>query len=238
MPENTLQNWSYKKLKMYRSCPFSLYLKYIKRVPEPPSDPKYDAKRLRGITAHDQLEACINVGAEVPREFAHMEPIIDDYRALGATAEKDEYFDRQWLPMDRPLDIPEDKFWAGYWLVVKKDVRIRTDDFVLIADWKTGKKHGNEIDHFEQMKLYAVTEWRIDPGFPEYVVELQYLDQKDTWSHSFRPHELERHWATFDKDVAVMFADTTFRPKPNILTCRHCPYNHKNGTGACPVAAV
>lgn len=235
MPENTLTNWSYKKLKMYRACPFSVYLKYIKRVPEPPPNPKYEEKRLRGITAHDDLANCINLGADVPKAFEFATEIVDAYRAINAVAEVDEYFDDKWNVLVNPNP---GKYFPEHWLVIKKDVRAITDDFVLIADWKTGKKHGNELDHFEQMKLYAVSEWVIDPGLPEYVVELQYLDQKDTWSHVFKPKELERHFAAFEKDVATMFADTTFRPKPNRYTCQYCPFNHKNGTGACPVAAV
>jgi hypothetical protein len=233
--QNSLKNWSYKKLKMYRSCPFSVYLKYVKRVPEPPIDPKFDAKRLRGITAHDDLAECVNHGAAVPQEFNAFEDIIEGYRELNAVAEEDEYFDSNWNLIKKP---PGEKYWNGYWLVVKKDVRLATGEFVLVVDWKTGKKFGNEVDHFEQMKLYAVTEWRKDPGFAEYSVELQYLDKQDTWQHTFKPRDLERHWAVFDKDVSVMMSDRFFRPKPNKLTCQYCPFNHKNGTGACPVAAV
>lgn len=228
-------DWSYKKIKMYRACPFSVKLKYIDRVPEPPQDPKYDHKRLRGIKAHDDLEAAVNVGGPVPEEFADFAPIVASYVELGGKAESDEYFDSCWNPMTPELVNGWPK---GHWLVVKKDVRVLTPSYSLVVDWKTGKKHGNELDHFEQMKLYAVTEWRLYPGLPEYSVELQYLDQKDTWMHKFTPRDLERHWAHFDKDVDVMFNDKLFRPKPNILTCRYCPYNHKNGTGACPVAAV
>lgn len=235
MPENTLTNWSYKKLKMYRACPYSLYLKYIKRVPEPPIDPKFDEKRLRGIRLHDELAACINSAGPIPTVAKPFETIIEDYVALGARAEDDEFFDKNWKRVYNPNP---DKYWNGYWVVIKKDVRIATDEFVLVADWKSGKKHGNEIDHFEQMKLYAVSEWVLDPGYPEYVVELQYLDQRDTWSHTFKPRELERAFAIFEKDVEVMFTDTTFRPKPSMLNCRYCPFNHKNGTGACPVAAM
>jgi hypothetical protein len=229
MYENTLTNWSYKKLKMYRACPFSVYLKYVLRVPEPPPNPKYDEKRQRGIRVHEELANAINLGETIPQEARDFEQIVTAYIELDAVAEDDEYFDKAWKR------VPG---WEGHWLVVKKDVRIiAPGEFVLVADWKTGKKHGNEVDHFEQMKLYAVSEYVQDPGFPEYAVELQYLDQKDTWAHSFKPHELERHWQTFEKDVAVMFADTTFRPKPSIYTCQYCPYNAKNGTGACPVAA-
>lgn len=230
-----MNNWSYKKLKGYRACPFWLKLKYIERVPEPEKDKKFDEKRLRGIKAHDDLQACINSAAPTPQEFDEFDEIIGHYRALGARAEEDEFFDEQWNPM-----VPERSstgFPLNHWLVVIKDVRIITPDFSLVVDWKTGKKHGNEVDHFEQMKLYAVTEWRLNPGLPEYAVELQYLDQKDTWAHSFKPYEVEKHWKIIDADVDVMMNDKMWRPKPNILNCRYCPYNLKNGTGACPVAA-
>lgn len=234
MIENTLTTVSYKKIKMYRSCPYSVYLKYIKYSPEPPPDPKYDAKRERGIRVHDELAECINRGAPVPPEAEDFAEIIQGYIDLGAIAEGDEYFDRQWnkLPSTTTYRDP-------HWLVIKKDVRVVVPgEYSLVADWKTGKKHGNELDHFEQMKLYAISEFVVDSGLPEYAVELQYLDQKDTWTHSFKPHELEKHLSNFEKDVDIMFADKTFRPKPNIHTCRYCPYNKSRGTGVCPVAAV
>lgn len=228
--ENTLTNWSATKLDHYNECPYRVYLKYIKRVPEPPPNPKYEVKRQRGILFHDNLRDCINDGAPVPRELMDFEEIIDGYRALGAVAEVDEFFDKQWKPHPQ---------WQGHWLVVKKDVRILVPgEFVLIADWKTGKKHGNEYKHYRQMQLYAVSEYVLDPGFPEYTVELQYLDQKDTWQHTFKPHELEKAWRDFDREANVMFNDRMFRPRPSIVVCRYCPFNSKNGSGACAVAAL
>lgn len=227
---NTLKNWSYKKLKMYRACPYSVYLKYVKFEPEPPPDPKYDEKRQRGITAHDDLAECINHGVAIPKIALPFEEVIVNYIELGAVAELDEYLDRAWQPLPSR---------NGHWLVVKKDVLVRRPgEFSLVGDWKTGKKHGNELDHFEQMKLYAASEFMQDPGYPEYAVELQYLDQKNTWAHSFKPHEMEKIVGDFEKDVAVMMNDTLFRPKPNIYTCKYCPYNKSRGTGVCPVAAV
>lgn len=229
MYENTLTNWSAKKLKMYRSCPFSVYLKYVKREPEPAPDPKFDEKRLRGIRVHDDLANAINSGAPIPREAEAFTEIVHGYIELGAVAEIDEYFDRSWKL------LPD---WNNHWVVIKKDVRVRTPEFSLVADWKTGRKHGNEHDHFEQMTIYAISEYMLNPGLPEYIVELQYLDQKDTWDHVFKPHELERHVARIERDVETMMSDTLFRPKPSIYTCRYCPFNKSRGTGVCPVAAV
>lgn len=238
MLENTLKNWSAKKLKMYRSCPYSVYLKYVRKVPEPPPNPKYDEKRQRGIRLHDELRDAINAGAPVPSECKKFADIIAGYIDLGAVAEEDEFFDRQWNKLP-----PTTKFYDPHWLVVKKDVRVLVPgEVVIVGDWKSGKKHGNEMDHFEQMVLYAVTEYVQDPGYPEYAVELQYIDQNDTWAHSFKPHELERHLQRIEKDVTVMFSDTLFRPRPSLLACRYCPYNlrngltDENGSPVCPVA--
>lgn len=230
MIENTLTNWSSTKLDHYNECPYRVYLKYIKRVPEGPPNPKYEEKRQRGIRLHDELRDCINAAAPIPQEVRDFEEIVDGYRELGAVAEVDEFFNKEWKPHPS---------WQGHWLVVKKDVRIRVPgEFVLIADWKTGKKHGNEYKHYRQMQLYAVSEYVQDPGFPEYTVELQYIDQKDTWQHTFKPHQLEKAWADFDREANVMFNDKTFRPRPSIIVCRYCPFNSKSGSGACPVAAI
>jgi hypothetical protein len=223
--ENTIQNWSYKKVSMYRKCPMQVRLKYIDREPEPEPNPKYEEKRLRGIKAHDDLEACINLGAPIPAVAKEFETVITGYIELGAKAEAEEFFDDGWKPW------PD---YKGHWLQVKKDVNIVTDEFVLTADWKTGRRYGNEVSHYEQMKLYAVTDHILHPGRPEYIVELQYLDQRDTWTVVFTPDKLEKALVDFDRDVDIMMNDTWFRPRPNRETCKYCPYSPR-GTGSCPV---
>jgi len=232
---NTLTNWSYKKIKMYRACPMSVRLKYIDRVAEPDPDPKYDKKRQRGIMYHDVLEGIVNTGFD-EREGDIGEDVRELARSLheqGATAERDEYFDSGWKPM-KP-EFSSKGYPLNHWLVVKKDYRLLTDDYLLVGDWKTGKKEGNEVDHFEQMRLYALTEWLQFPGFNTYDVELQYIDQDETWSHSFTVPKLERALKDFDGDVQVMMKDTWFRPKPSKFTCQYCPYGPRRGNGACPV---
>lgn len=223
---NPLRNWSYKKLKMYRKCPFSVRLKYIERIPEPDPDPKYDAKRQRGIMLHEKLAEAINRGAPVPKEAEYFEDVALALRAKGAVAELEEFFDRQWNPVEG---------WDNAWVQVIKDVRLRTPEFSLVGDWKSGRKHGNEMDHFEQMKLYAVSEWIINPGLPEYTTELYYLDQDETWSHTFKPDKLEVYLGDFERDVNTMFADLIFRPKPSKFNCQYCPYGPQRGNGRCPV---
>lgn len=223
---NTLTNWSFKKFKMYRACPMSVKLKYIDRVPEPDPDPKFDEKRQRGIRLHEELANAINDGAPTPPEAKDFADIVVSLREQGAIAEQDEFFDVQWKPWPS---------YKGHWLQVKKDVRVVTQEYALVGDWKSGRKAGNEHDHYEQMRLYATTEWITNPGLPEYTVELYYLDVPDVWSVTFKPHQLEQAMKYFDESIAVMFADKWFRPKPSKMNCMYCPYGPKRGNGACPV---
>lgn len=226
---NTLETTSYKMLKMYRACPLSVKFRYIDKIPVPPPDPKYDAKRLRGIRVHDEAAECINQGLMelMPRELDAFEEVVADLIKAGADAEKREFFDRNWKVWD--------KGWNGSWLNVTKDVRVICDDYVLTGDWKTGKKFGNEVDHFEQMRLYALTSWLVNPGRPEYTAELYYVDQKDLWSHTFKEKDLEQAFKDFDADFEMMFKDTTFRPKPSKMNCQYCEFGPKKGNGHCPV---
>lgn len=228
MIENTLKNWSFKKYKMYKQCPLAIKFKYIDRIPEPPLDPKGDAARLRGIKMHEEMEACIKQTGPIPLYAQPFESVITGLIEHGATAEEDMFLNKRW-------EIHPN--YQDHWLQVKQDVLVVQDEFVLVGDWKSGKRYGNEYWHFKQMELYAVAAWRTYPGRPEYTCELYYLDKDDVWSVNFTPAQLEKALGAFDYEADLMFSDTIFRPKPNKDTCRFCPYNSK-GTGSCPVSAV
>lgn len=226
---NTLTNTSYKMLKMYRACPLSVKFKYIDKVATLPPDPKFDEKRLRGIRLHDELAEVINQKdiSLMPRECEDFTEIAQGLIDHGAEAEKREFFDRNWNVWTGG--------WTGSWLNVTKDVRLYTSNYALVGDWKSGKKFGNEVDHFEQMRLYALTSWITNPGLDEYVVELYYIDQKDVWDHCFREKEMQQAWKDFDADFTLMFTDTMFRPKPSKENCKYCDFGPKKGNGHCPV---
>lgn len=226
MITNTLTNWSYKKWKMYQHCPFSVKLKYIDRIPEPPIQPKYDEKRQRGIRVHDELADAVSTGAAIPKEAIEFSEIVESLRERSAVVEQDHFFDRTWKP--HPT-------YNGHWLQVKQDAVVIDEEYILTGDWKTGRKFGNEVDHFQQMKLYSVAAWIMYPGRQEYISELWYLDQSDIWSVTFKPQQLEQALGEFDRGVEVMFNDTMFRPRPSKETCKFCPYGPQRGNGACPV---
>lgn len=225
---NELTDWTWKKLSLYRSCPLSVKLRYIDRAPRPEQDPKYEEKRLRGIRLHEAAANCINLGSEVPKELKHIEELIDDYRAVGAKAEEEWFFDNQWNY------IPGGSWDKPHWLYVGQDVFVEDPEYILTGDWKSGKKHGNEVSHFEQMRLYSVAAWRRFPGRKKYISELQYIDQDDTWAVEFTEKDMEKAIGDFDRDVEIMMNDQIFRPRPNKITCKYCDFSPR-GSGACPV---
>lgn len=220
-------SWSFKKYKMYQQCPMAVKLKYIEKAPEPEPTEKDDAARLRGIQMHNEMEACIKGEGPIPHYARDFDEVISALVERGAKAEEDMFLNSQWQ---------RHPSWEGHWLQVKQDVLLVNEDMVLTGDWKSGKRYGNEYWHFKQMQLYSVAAWRLFPGYPEYVAELYYLDKKDIWTVSFNEQQLEKALHDFDVEVDKMFNDKMFRPRPNIDTCRFCPFNNK-GSGACPVAA-
>ena len=227
MIKNTLSSWSYKKLSMWEKCPYSVKLMYIDRIPQPPPDPKYDKARERGIKFHEEIALSISEGGPLPPAAESFSEIVEMMRLNNAVVEQDHFLDNKWEAWPNG--------WKGHWLQVKQDVVIPKEDYVLTGDWKTGKKHGNEMSHFRQMQLYSVAAWRLYPGRPEYVSELYYIDQDDIWTITFKPEDLERALGDFDRKANAMFADNIFRPRPNKDTCRFCPYGPQRGNGHCPV---
>lgn len=226
----TFNHWSWSQLQMYRACPYCAWLKYHEHSPEPPPDPKKNDKaRLRGIAMHDSSEHHINDGTPLCKELAPLEDLYSDLLAardkgvIQVTAERREYFDRNWRPCTRD----------NYWLVVIKDISV-TGATSLTIDLKSGSKWGNEIKHFGQMQLYGITDWINDPGYGEYNTELWYADQKNITPHSFTGEQLERARAVLDIEVNHMMSDEIHAPRVNKFFHKYSPYGAA-GTGACPI---
>lgn len=213
--------WSFSALDTYRSCPLRAYFRYVERIPEPGN--KYSN---RGNEIHDELQKVVQDGAPVPDYAAHFKPLLEQMQQSDVTCEQMMMFDSNWKPTtDR----------SNVWLMVKQDlVTLAPGEFVLTVDYKSGKKFGNEVKHMAQMTLYSVAAWIHYPGLKEYIAELWYIDQKSITTKSYTAPILEMARARLDTEVAKMFDDKTFRPRPSAMNCKYCPYGPK-GTGHCPV---
>lgn len=222
--------WSWSMLQVYRTCRFWAYLKYIERSPEPPREK--DDRRDRGTIRHKMAEDFILADdAPFPQELIKFEGLLTDVRdirrgGLGeVTLEKPHYYDHNWRPCEE-----EDR-----WLVVIPDIHVKVPGQVnLTIDEKTGKRYGNELKHYGQTELYAITAKIDDPSFETYEAELWYLDLPGTWQITFEPAKLDKAQAKLDAEVNCMMEDKLHRPNPSKATCKYCPYA-PHGTGACPV---
>jgi CRISPR/Cas system-associated exonuclease Cas4 (RecB family) len=226
----TFSYWSYSQWSTYRKCPLWARLRYLDHEPEPP-DPTYDERRERGKRLHKNIENFID-GKEpyLTPEVSAFEGTLTDARELKAAGcavevEKVTYLDQFWRQTTA----------ANKWLVFVPDLKVVVPGEINLAcDHKSGKKFGNEVSHYAQIELYSVAAWRIDDSFDEYKGEVWYLDQRDVVKHKFFVPQLERAFARIDKEVDRMMNDKLFRPQPNKINCRYCPFSPR-GSGVCPV---
>jgi hypothetical protein len=108
---------------------------------------------------------------------------------------------------------------------------------VLVIDYKTGRKFGNEIKHAEQVQLYAIATSIKYPDAETIDVELWYFDQKDgeNYTHESKPaSKWLYHLKLFNNRGKRMMSETEFAPNPNAISCKWCPYKD----GICPHAVT
>ena len=101
----------------------------------------------------------------------------------------------------------------------------------------TGKRFGNEIKHAVQLQLYAVCALIRYPEVEQVTCELWYLDQNELASFVLHRRQLKKYLAIFDEKGRKFTDTTTFKPNPNVVTCRYCPY-HADRQGDCEYGTV
>lgn len=233
---NGLRHWAISTLLMYEACPMRVKLSKIERLPEPPRDPATDPLE-RGNREHGRLEQFVKGDIRAldhceAKQIEKFKPALEHaqqlYAAGIATAEQDWFFDENWQPCEK----------QNRWLWVKLDINVLDEEnrTAIPGDYKTGKSAYKVVDHIQQMNLYSIAavlkfDW-VDFVLPE----LWYLDEG--WIRSSaqpmnRDQALARI-ASFQARADRMMSDKHFRPNPNKVTCKWCPYSPR-GTGACPV---
>lgn len=222
------EHWSYSQLQTYRACPYRARLQYIEHSPQPPLKP--DSPLIRGRAVDQAVQDYLLDDGPLTDDIKAFEEQLGTVRELRRSGratvdvQRKTYLDPNWRSCER----------SDYWLIYIPDIHVRTKDVNLTIDWKTGKKWGNEVKHYDQGLLYCTGEWCQRPEYDEYQFEDWYGDQKDVTAHVFTPTQLAAARVAFDKEVAAMFADLICAPRPNKIVCKYCPFGPR-GTGACPV---
>lgn len=231
-----IKTWSYSRLTVFEACPLKAKLTYVDKIPEPerPLPPgKTEHANDRGTRIHTAAEMFVQGGVELVPELRSFRPEFERLRALyqqGKVSLEGEWgFDAEWEPTH----------WnsATVWARVKLDALVRlSKTHGVVIDYKTGKRYGNEIKHAEQGQLYQLASFLRYPELEEIDVEFWYTDQNEISHMRYTRAQGLRFFNNFNRRGVAITEAAAFPAKPNIFSCKWCPYGPA-GTGHCPVGA-
>lgn len=231
-----IPSWSHSRAVDFEKCKHMAWLKYDQRIPEPdrPLKPgQLEHANDRGSRVHDMLEQYVRGGTDFPNEAKSFRHEIDSMQKLFTSGivhlEGEWGFNPEWEPHD----------WKTAWLRMKLDALVFLNPHEAVAiDYKTGRKHGNEIKHGEQLMLYQLASFMRYPELEVVHTELWYLDQDELTYKTFTRSQGLRFKRSWNDRGTAITACSEFPPNPNRWSCQYCPYGAEengflNGTGHC-----
>lgn len=224
-----ITQWSLSRLQVFEQCPYRAKLQYVDKIPD--TQPHKSAER--GSKIHEEAEKFVKGELEhFPKTLKHFYPDFQAlklyYEAKMALCEEEWGFDEEW----------NNAVWESAWLRMKCDCVVHlSNNEMLIVDYKTGQRYGNEIKHQQQLQLYAVAGLIKNPAVEIVVCELWYLDKNELIRFILERDELEKYKTYFTNAGERICSETEFKPNPNLHNCRFCPYApNKQGDCAFGVA--
>jgi len=209
----------------------------VDRVPEPPRKPppgKQEHPLDRGIRIHEAAELFVRGGVELIPE---LKSFSDDFVKLQTL------FNDGKVSLEDNWGVRRDwgaTAWASadLWGRAKLDAFVTNEDGLeaTVIDYKTGRKDGNEVKHGEQGSVYVLAAHGRNSELERINVEFWYTDQNEITHTAYRATAIPRMRAKWQRRINVMLNDTEFKPRPNVISCKWCPYRPEStgGGGNCP----
>lgn len=231
-----INSWSHSRVVDFEKCKHLAWLKYDKRIPEPPRAlpaGKSEHANDRGTRVHQSCEDYVNgtsydLVPEATNHFATSLAFLRNLHEEGKVSLEGEW------GMSREWEIAP---WTGAWHRCKLDAIVHwSKTHATVIDYKTGKKFGNEIKHGEQMQLYVVNSLLRHPELEEVTAELWYLDQNVITSLTYTRDQGLRFRKNWDNRGNRITSCTDFPANGNVHSCRWCFYGDRpdgQGTGHC-----
>lgn len=232
--ERKLTSWSFSRLKDYERCPWMLWLK----AGEKRDMSHVDTTAMdRGSQIHQEAEDFVKGKGDFTKNLAkfadYFTEVKEEYEAGDVLVEEDWGFDIDWQPTG--------------WFDPSVWCRMKLDNFRVIArdennnpvagiptDYKTGKKFGNEVTHSQQGQLYAIGSFLRMPTLELADVEFVYLDHGiKSKPKRYTREKAMRFLPSWVARAEKLTSDREFRPKPNKINCKWCPFGPQNGDGSC-----
>lgn len=247
---DAIYSWSYSRLKDWLKCHRLAWFKHVKKLKEPSSAPMLEgqyADHIAEVWATDNIEKPLpqEIAAEFAKRYAKdlkamragqtpapLEKFPGEFEQLRAMAnalhvQEQIALDKKWNDMG-----PRGWFDRGAWLRVKMDCRHGIGEKrQRVIDFKNGKVREEDL---EQLDLYALVTFVLEPNVDEVETELWYLsegvilpEEPLTYNRRDLP-KLRKKW---EGKVGPMLLDKAFNKNPG-RACTWC-YFHKDKGGPC-----
>lgn len=224
----TIPSWSISRVQTFEQCKYRAKLQWLDKIPD--LQPKTAADR--GTQIHQEAEDYVKGQSGFTDNLRFFKA---DFDALAAhfsqgrvICEEEWGFDHNWQIAD----------WKRAWLRLKCDAVCHLDaKHLAVIDYKTGKRFGNEVKHAIQLQLYALCALIRYHEVEQVTCELWYLDQNELASFTMKRSQLKKYLAYFDKKGREFTEETEFKPNPNVISCKYCPY-HPTKQGDCKFGVI
>ena len=229
--------WSFSSLMKYEGCPYSIYLKDVKKEAPPPKPEDPTTPWVRGQRIHDEAEKFIRGEGELTHDLRHvaetLEHLKEAFREGNVQCEGPWGFTVNWEPCEF--------FGNNVWARMKLDVSEHVDAYTMkVIDWKSGKKFGNELKHVQQGQSYMIGTFMRHPEVDLVQTEFHYTDvaSNNTLVKQYTREQALPYIKRFTERAMKMTTAQEFPPKPSRMNCKYCDYGKDHGTGACQFCHV
>lgn len=223
---DTIDKVSFSRLQNFEKCKYLAKLTYIDKIPEPERPlpkGKTEHANVRGNRIHDAAEMYVRGGVERIPELDKFEAEFDVLREL---------FEKGRVHLEGEWAVTlewEPTAWTSSdaWCRMKLDALVLSEDgtHARVIDYKSGKRHGNEIKHTEQGQIYQLATFLRYPALQEITVEFWYTDLGETDTKHYSRLQGTQYFSKYNDRLLAISTCTEFTPNPNAFSCRWCPYN-------------
>lgn len=234
-PQGLITAWSYSRLRTYRQCPKKARFLYVDKLKEPESEPMAEGTRVHSAAEHYLKGTRKDLDPVLAEHFRpDFDALLKKRKFLRIEAEI--CFALGWRLVSW--------FAKDAWCRIKIDALLVENGVARVIDYKTGKEKDEDLD---QLDLYAIAVFELEPTVQEVHVELWYTqtgaiapcDPKDPTKAPppYKRSQLAALKKKWEKAPKAMLADRTFAEKPSKL-CDYCFFGQagkaKGGPGLCP----
>lgn len=230
-----ITSWSFTRYNDHRQCPLKAKLKHVDKIEEPPNEAMERGSDI-GTLAELYVKGDKSL-KKLPDTLAKFKEEFTKLRELFAKTPRRMIVEDSWAATkDWKPTVWND--WNGCAVRVKIDVGfLESPTSMVIIDWKTGKYRAEKREEYvEQLELYALTAFIVNPDLEKVTAKLCYLDVGVTFPEPNSPDakrlvffrkDVPALKKTWDKRTRAMLLDRSFPARPNDK-CRWCHYRKEN----------